>query len=536
MADSATGGGGGALTGFLAGTALCSLVAAGLSVAFPLEATAPVAASVTPEVVETPTLSSGDVPEDAAPTIARSDAPSDDIALSAPVAEAPAPDRDTQTVTLEAPEDSQPVQTGTDALTGPETSQAGAPEPAAVEQPEPVSNPQPLETAESVAVEDTPEVVAEPAAPATAESVETAPSISQPEAPSSSDDQAIASLASPQPDTVPTPSSTTDQAPGSNAGPQAPQPIIIADQPKVDVETPNVPNIGDDDPVVALAEPRQESSPTIDTDPGENAVVTVAPPASPEQAEQPEPAQVQENTETPPAPPELVGDAFDAFAVDYAPPDDGPLLAIILEDIGEGGVSVEDLASFGAAVTYGVDADDERARWRDAAFRDAGFEVVALIPAEAGRNLTQNSDAGEVPSLIKDYFTAVPGAVALIDTPISDMYRNPRLVGQLAGELNETGRGLLIHEKFGVNRALEAARSNGIPSASMLRIIDETRDAASIRRALDRASLDASKTGAAIVYGRTYPETVAAILPWLLSNSARSVNLAPLTATMRRAQ
>jgi len=235
-----------------------------------------------------------------------------------------------------------------------------------------------------------------------------------------------------------------------------------------------------------------------------------------------------------PPPPSFDGRAFDAFAVKFIPPNNKPFLTVVLEHVGEGSVDMYDLLNFGQPITFAVSSADDLAKFRENEFRKAGFEVVALVPEQPANGFSQDMDEASVSERIESFLEAVPGAVAVMDQTESDLYRAPRMVSRVSNELKRSGRGLLVHEKFGINRALEAARSSGIPAASMVRIIDEQRDAASIRRALDRASLDASKTGAAIVFGRTYPETVAAILPWLLGNSARSVTLAPLTSTMKR--
>jgi len=235
-----------------------------------------------------------------------------------------------------------------------------------------------------------------------------------------------------------------------------------------------------------------------------------------------------------PPPPSFSGRAFDAFAVDFVAPNNKPFLTVVLEHVGDDSVDMYDLLNFGQPITFGISSADSLARWRESEFRKAGFEVVALVPNDADSALSEGMAAEAVVARIDDYLAAVPGAVAVLDGSESTLYRDPRKVTEVSDELNLTGRGFIIHEKFGVNRALEAARSTGIPAASLVRIIDERRDAANIRRALDRAALDASKTGAAIVFGRTYPETVAALLPWLLGNSARSVTMAPLTTTMKR--
>ena len=136
--------------------------------------------------------------------------------------------------------------------------------------------------------------------------------------------------------------------------------------------------------------------------------------------------------------------------------------------------------------------------------------------------------------LLAAYFEKVPGAVAVIDRPLGDFYRNIRVVNVITQNLNKSGRGMLIHERFGINAAIGSAAARRVPVAAVKRVIDTNRDEVAIRASLDRAALEASKTGQAVVFGRTYPETVATLVTWLLSNSARSVTIAPLTATVTR--
>jgi|GEM_PF-5035691 len=326
---------------------------------------------------------------------------------------------------------------------------------------------------------------------------------------------------------------------------QSDEPVLKA--PEVGNTTSNAPQTEPQSEAVTTA-PRQVATPTLDAEPqaptlNQAAVVPEPEVAGTEQDTAPvaqsdlgeeETEQKQVVDRRNPPPPTFEGRAFDAFAVKFVPPNNKPFLTIILEHVGEGSVNMYDLLNFAQPITFGVKSTDELAKWRENEFRRGSFEVVALVPDADGAGLSETMEDSAVASRLDTYLTAVPGAVAILDAVGSDLYRNPRKVSRVAEELSETGRGLLIHEKFGVNRALEAARSAEIPAASLVRVIDAQRDAGAIRRALDKAALDASKTGATIVFGRTYPETVAAILPWLLGNSARSVTLAPLTSTMKR--
>lgn len=290
---------------------------------------------------------------------------------------------------------------------------------------------------------------------------------------------------------------------------KTPQPVV-AEEAKPVPEVVAEPATTPEPEVVAEAKPKEATS-------------TAEPKADPE----PQPVLT-------PSAPAFSGPAFEAFAVDFPPNYVKPYLTIILEHVGEGSVDMYDLLNFASPITFAVSSEDDRAAWRENEFRKAGFEVVVLVPDDPEIGLSLDMPVEAVSGRVNDYLDAVPGAVAVLDQVESELYKDAKLIGALSNELSVSGRGLLVHEKFGVNRAVATAQSSGIPAASLLRVIDENRDSSSIRRALDRAALDASKTGTAIVMGHTYPETMAAILPWLLGNTARSIRLAPLTATMNR--
>lgn len=245
---------------------------------------------------------------------------------------------------------------------------------------------------------------------------------------------------------------------------------------------------------------------------------------------------IAEERSAPPAQPILEGPAFEAFAAEYVDATNKPLLSIVLLDIGADGIERKNLTSFGTAITFAIRADDPDARWADDAYREAGFEVLAMVPENGAMKIGQRTPTVDISPFLKAYFDAVPGAIGLIDRPLGDLYRNIRVVDEVTDSLKSSGRALVVHERFGVNATLQVARSKDIPAGSILRVIDTERDESAIRSALERAALEASKTGAAVVFGRTYPETVTTLITWLLSNSARSISVAPLSAVIKKAE
>lgn len=222
--------------------------------------------------------------------------------------------------------------------------------------------------------------------------------------------------------------------------------------------------------------------------------------------------------------------AFEANAVAFTQASNRPMLAIIIEDLEAEGVPRDSLMSLAVPVTMALAGGHAR----PGAFAERGFETVAILAGPDGGDLGA-ADADNAADLARATLDAVSSAVAVMERPGGQLNREPQAVGLLAGALAASGHGYLVFERFGAGGAINAARSIGIPAGSVIRIIDERRTAADIRRALDGAALDASKSGAAIVYARSYPETISTLLPWLLGNAARSIQIAPLSATLTRA-
>jgi len=228
------------------------------------------------------------------------------------------------------------------------------------------------------------------------------------------------------------------------------------------------------------------------------------------------------------------GPAFEAFASESSVDLSKPLVAIVLLDVGIDGIERDALYRLGVPVTFAVDPSAADAQSAAAAFNEWGFEVVAMVPDRGDLILNQRTPPAKAGSLLETYFENVPTAVAMIDRPLGDFYRNIGLVESIVQELKGSGHGLLIHERFGINAAVGSAAARRVPVAAVKRVIDTNRNEPAIRAALDRAVLEASKTGSVVVFGRTYPETIDAMTGWLDSVTAKSAQIAPLTASITK--
>lgn len=235
----------------------------------------------------------------------------------------------------------------------------------------------------------------------------------------------------------------------------------------------------------------------------------------------------------PPAPPISTGPAFEAFAADFE--DDGgkSLLSVILIDPGEQGMDRSLLSNLSFPVTFAIPANDPRARFIEAEYRKKGFEVLAMVPSEGPEMMDKRTKPGDVAGLVRSYRDNVPSAIGVIDYPGGAIHQNSRLFQALSESLAESGQAVLTN-KLRINNSDRIASAAGVPFAKVLRPIDADGSAPSVRRALERASLTASKSGGAVVIAYAETETVKTLYEWLLSNSSRSIAVAPVSAVIKR--
>ncbi|MFQ5439357.1 MAG: divergent polysaccharide deacetylase family protein, partial [Paracoccaceae bacterium] len=128
--------------------------------------------------------------------------------------------------------------------------------------------------------------------------------------------------------------------------------------------------------------------------------------------------------------------------------------------------------------------------------------------------------------------SALPEAIGLIDASAGGIQTDAKLADAVISTLRESGHALLTYD-VGLNATDKKARREGVKSATVFRVLDRDRESGIvIKRYLDRAALEAGKTGRIIVIGHSYPETVTALFSWALSAKSRTVALAPASAAI----
>ncbi|OAN79272.1 hypothetical protein A8B82_07725 [Sulfitobacter sp. EhC04] len=350
-----------------------------------------------------------------------------------------------------------------------------------------------------------------------------------------------------------TPVQTTEAEPM----PQAPEPETAEVTPQADPDTP---------PAVAEAVPEAETPPAAEapeippvaetpetaesdapaTDSGtrpaigtpavtltdRNSGVTVNRPGSATATEDSQQAQAEAPAEEGDITPESTVPPLEAYAQPYPPTDGKPLMGIVLIDDGSGLTSgaqgLAALRSFPYPLSFAVDASKPDAAERMALYREAGFEVVAMVGLPEG---AQPSDAETTFNVVLPRLDQV---VAVLEAPDGGFQASRDLSDQITAILADTGHGLITQDK-GLNTMPKLARKEGVPADPIFRDFDSSGQSATvIRRFLDQAAFKAGQEGAVIMLGRLRPDTISALLLWGLQDRASSVALVPVSAVLTR--
>ncbi len=467
---------------------------------------------------------------DAPPILPGTD-PTPDAGL-APAVIAPAPDSDALPDTtpldepvpvaldgagLTAPEDSPPpivvAGSGSEIPAQPSVSQPAAPQvdvAAAPVQPAdtPVTGAAPVSPGQP---ESETEPVVEPSDVAALPQVTQAPATpAEPSADAGPSPEAAASAEAPQ--TGAAPETPAGPAPDADA-PAGPAEIAALPQTGAAPETPAGPGTGADAPPIAVPEaPSGLRLPVPEIEDMAPGVTTDRLPRI--GAEEP----VEEASPSEPA--------LTRFAVPYEAPEDSPMMALVLIDVGDVRPSAEVLAELPLPLAVALDPTLPDAAALMRSYREAGLEIAILTP------LPKGAAPADVEVAFAGFLRALPEAVAVMDIPEGLLQESrPRAV-QVIEILAETGHGLVTYER-GLNPALQIAPQKNVAAAAVFRSIDPgNHDVVVMKRFLDQAAFRAGQEGRVILTAEARPETLTALAEWSLGTRAATVAFAPLSVVL----
>lgn len=207
-------------------------------------------------------------------------------------------------------------------------------------------------------------------------------------------------------------------------------------------------------------------------------------------------------------------------------PDDLPRMSVILIDDGTGPLGPEALEGFPFPVSFAISPSHPAARETAQAYRDLGFEVLAISDLPAG------ATASDIEVALAGTLQEVPQAVAVLEAPDGGFDSDRQTVTQVARYLAASGLGLVMTPR-GLNTASQLAAREGVPSVMLFRDFDKDgQDARMIRRFLDQAAFRARQDGAVIMLGRLRADTISALVLWGLQDRASTVALVPASTVL----
>ena len=218
------------------------------------------------------------------------------------------------------------------------------------------------------------------------------------------------------------------------------------------------------------------------------------------------------------------GPATEVFAVTFTGDPNKPMLAIILEDTLE--TSLAPLFETGTPLSFAIPAGlDERESSQS--IRQSGYEVVAMVPENTSNDV-------DVEQSVRKFMENVPVAVALLDSRSSVFLLDRDTMDTVLSTIRPAGLGLITFANSGDIFARNQALRAGSPFGIVVKTIDDTNDPDLIVQALDRAAFEALTKGSAIVFARTKPETIDAIVRWLGGAFAERLQIVPVSAAIQK--
>ncbi|GGA11297.1 divergent polysaccharide deacetylase family protein [Neptunicoccus cionae] len=223
--------------------------------------------------------------------------------------------------------------------------------------------------------------------------------------------------------------------------------------------------------------------------------------------------------------------ALRANANDFTPTGK-PLVSVVLLDNGQIEEKLSKFSRLGLPLAIAIPVDQPNVPAKARAYRNAGFEVLALSPRDVKLSLPGGQTEDQVAALLEQFFTLMPEAIGLIDRPEALMQRDQRLVRSVVGYFAQTGHGIITYAG-GLNAAPRLADQQDVAFGLVSHILNGAEDTETVVSGyLNRAARTARSKGSSIVLAIPNDETLTALLNWSLGINARTVSFAPVSAAL----
>ncbi len=218
-----------------------------------------------------------------------------------------------------------------------------------------------------------------------------------------------------------------------------------------------------------------------------------------------------------------------------------PLLAIVIDDIGENMRAVQRLVALEYPVTLSIWPHASHARLAAETGWKKGREIMIHQPMEplgypevnpGPGALFVNMTGEQIQSILTENLKLVPHAVGINNHMGSRFTQNKAGVKAVLGELSRTNLFVLDSVTHGNSVLFNETNSFGMPAYRRSVFLDVVRDKKSIVHQLEKAAHIAQREGTAIAIGHPTPETLSALEEWqrIRNREVRIVDVMSLSA------
>ncbi len=231
------------------------------------------------------------------------------------------------------------------------------------------------------------------------------------------------------------------------------------------------------------------------------------------------------------------GEGWRRFAVTPpANPQNLPVMAIVIDEIGAYGAPVEDVVALSPMVSTSVIPSTPDSALIVDQLRNSGREVLVHMPMETyadfkegPRPILRKMEDQEVRETARWHLSQFDGYVGVNNHLGSKVTRDQRVMGALMAELSQRDLMFLDSRTTGKSVAESVARDAGMLATRNHRFIDNEISVEAIMRELNAAALMARRYGAAVALGNPNPATVRAVARWMEIHDGKDILIAPIT-------
>ncbi len=218
-----------------------------------------------------------------------------------------------------------------------------------------------------------------------------------------------------------------------------------------------------------------------------------------------------------------------------------PLLAIIIDDLGDSPLFARKLASLHLALTFSVIPHTRRTLEVLEVAREAGLEVILHQPMEPveypkhnpGQGaLFTSMDAAGIQRILQENFTLVPGIAGMNNHMGSRFTQDEGRMELVLEELKQRGLFMVDSLTHPRSQVVEAAARVGVPCLVRDIFLDNVREERAVLRQLHKAEAIARRKGRAIAIGHPKGATLDALASWSRSRDT-SILLLPVSGLLR---